>query len=923
MPRRLPHCVFAICLTLLMSTSSARAQTAARPVSAPVTSHPRLWVTQADLPRLRAWAVASNPMYQEGLLALATRAKQYMDENRVPGQDNGGNAYSPYYTEGYAHLFAFLSLVDPDPANRADYAQRARTLLMYVINLADQGAADDQPFRDPNFAVSDRSRWIGVAFPLTVDWIYDSLTASDKSAIRRVFLRWIDENEDSYPNPYYFNHDLPRDPFPVNDPLLLDLDDDHHSALRYAMNNYFMGHARNTGLMALAFDAADDVADPLVTNDATGKLTGYLRYATGSWLYMTDYALRHDNPGGMSAEGFEYMPALGFTLQFLWGLRTAGQDDASVWGPQVVYGDHPFWNGLAESYWRSLPPTPVDNANYGELYQPMWYGDGEHYYLPDHIRMFGPLGLLSALISDTQRLNTARWVQTNLPPGGAAEIYHRARSTEDLTGGILYFLLFDPNAPALTDPRPAGFSAYFAPGQGRLLARTGSEPTARAFDYKLSWVRIDHQHADGNLFGFWRKGEWLTKERTGYGNTVAASDYKNALTVQNEPSVGSANAIYNLHNTRGSQFNLGNTYSDPLFIAHSETPNFVYALGDATALYNSRRDLIFGSPAYTGTAHVSRSIVWLEPDFIALYDRAETTATNRFKRFWLNLPYTPTITGTLADATTPNGQHLFVTTLLPLNATPVVTASDPTLETWALADYDPMQVRLKVEAPGQPQRARFLHVLQGADANAAPAPVTLIQSISGTLFTGAVVSDTALLFPIDLGLVTSAIITTGAPFIGTTYTVTANITRHLITGLRPHGGYTVVTQTVGGAFQITLTPNGVQVFADSGGVLLVDLAGALATAPEIVSAAQATGVVGQPFTYTIAVIGSAPLTYTTSALPAGLGLTGAVINGKPTQIGTTNVTLTATNAAGSSQKQLVINITPLWTDWLYLPMVRR
>jgi hypothetical protein len=33
------------------------------PIPQPVTTHPRLWVTTADLPRLRSWAANSNPMY--------------------------------------------------------------------------------------------------------------------------------------------------------------------------------------------------------------------------------------------------------------------------------------------------------------------------------------------------------------------------------------------------------------------------------------------------------------------------------------------------------------------------------------------------------------------------------------------------------------------------------------------------------------------------------------------------------------------------------------------------------------------------------------------------------------------------------------------------------------------------------------------
>src|SRR5438270_415638 len=81
-----------------------------------------------------------------------------------------------------------------------DRARRARTLLMYVMNLAALGPATGQPFRDPCFAGCDsnRSRASGEGFALTVDWIYPYLSAADKATIRAVFLRWANEY---YSNP--------------------------------------------------------------------------------------------------------------------------------------------------------------------------------------------------------------------------------------------------------------------------------------------------------------------------------------------------------------------------------------------------------------------------------------------------------------------------------------------------------------------------------------------------------------------------------------------------------------------------------------------------------------------------------------------------------------------------------------------------
>ncbi len=107
----------------------------------PVTDHPRLWLQTSDLDRLRSWAVASNPVYQDGLLQVALAARNDMDNGLVPDLDEGGNTWDQYPCEMYAELFAFMSLVDPDPVARADWVQRARTLLMWVMDRAVLGAA--------------------------------------------------------------------------------------------------------------------------------------------------------------------------------------------------------------------------------------------------------------------------------------------------------------------------------------------------------------------------------------------------------------------------------------------------------------------------------------------------------------------------------------------------------------------------------------------------------------------------------------------------------------------------------------------------------------------------------------------------------------------------------------------------------------
>jgi hypothetical protein len=758
----------------------------------PVTTHPRLFVTSADLPRLRSWAAASNPMWANGLNAAAARARQDMDAGRITGQDTGSAySYTPYPAESYAMLFAFLSLVDADEAARADDAKRARSLLMFVIDKAALGVAE-APFREPTFSTSNRSRWWGEGFGLTVDWIYGTLSADDKAKIRKVFLRWADENEKAEITT--MNH-----PEPIgvkNDPqLLADAD-----RVYWSGNNYYTAHMRNLALMSMAFDEADDPG---------GQLRAHLESVTGAWLYVVDALLRKDLRGGLAAEGFEYGPqAHGYIAQTLLALQTAGLDSPKKFGRQTKLACNPHWENSVTAFLHSLAPaaavsTNPDYAFMGPLYQVAWYGDGAKPWGPDYIGVFGPLGVYDQRTNNAARLAKLRWIETNAPPGGAGKLAARASARDFLLEPILYFMLFDPSAPEPPDPRPPLPLGYMDPGLGHVFARTDWGPDASWFTYQLGWSRIDHQHADGNQFALWRKGEWLTKERSGYGVSIGCTDYHNALALENNAPDHNAPGDYtNTEWKRGSQWNYTNDGPGKI-IASSVDPKskYVYALGDATKLYQSTYEKA------TDVTHASRSIVWLPGsggDRVVVYDRASSKTANRFKRFWLNLPASGTVSNRVMTMTTAKGQKLFVSSLLPAAATMTVEPAEPL--NGEPGELDPIKFRLRVEATGGPTNARFLHVLKGADGGASPDAASVVTSSGGTPYEGVAVNGVVVMFPVDIA----------TPFASLTYTAPAGTTAHLVTGLAPGQSYTVAQN--GGT--VTVTPGGDKK-ADAGGVLVV------------------------------------------------------------------------------------------------------
>ncbi|MCA0351155.1 MAG: hypothetical protein LCH85_04095 [Chloroflexi bacterium] len=758
-------------------------------------AHPRLWLTQADLPRLRAWASDTNPMYRDGLKLVAEEAKITMDAGDVPTRDCGSTEYEEFPTEMYAELFAFMSLIDPNEAARADYAQRARTLLMYIINIAAQGPAENDdylcpetqstgypPFRSPRFFTEDsnRARWHGEAFPLVVDWIYPVLSASDKAAIRGVFLRWSDEIVQRA-----YHH--PEPVGVINDPSLIA----DTAQVRWSGNNYFVAHMRNLGMMALAFDANDD---------ANNQLRDYLNNATGAWLYIFDHLTRTDSKGGLLPEGFEYSPqTASYAIQFLLALQTAGKDSC---GTHCKLTENPFWDDFVTSYLHSLSSNPTEDPNHGLVYQPAWYGDAQSYHLVDFINAFGSLGIYDQRTGNAARLAKVRWIETVTPPGGAEGLIERVGNPNDFRDAIIYFMLFDPTAAVASDPRPSLPLDFYAEGMHKIFSRTSWADDTGWFNFSLSWNFIDHQQADGNHFEWFRNGEWLTKARTGYADIaegIASSEFRNLIALENDqPDRDPSDWRIDLWQ-RGSQWNLVPT-GDPTLVAHSLDSRFTYALGDATNLYNSENE------ATTDISHASRSIVWLKPDTIVTYDRGTSQTANRFKRWWLQLPTPATINGNRATMTTAGGQTLNVTSLLPAGATlTAVNIADQQAENTAASD-DPMKVRLRIDAPGNPQDVRFLQILQAANSGVTPANVSLIQASSGN-YAGAQIGSQVVLFPINLDQAFATIEYSTAN--------TANL--QLITGLQPNTGYTI--QRNGN--NVSISQGGSQM-SDSGGVLVIE-----------------------------------------------------------------------------------------------------
>jgi hypothetical protein len=813
-------------------------------VPQPVASHPRLWITPADLPRLQSWAVATNPVYEQGMLPLLAQCVSDFNtqffSNGVPNPvypDLGDSqGYTGLLSEQYMLVFAFNALIDPSPSARRQYAQDAHDLMMYAINQAAAGPLAGAPFRDPTFPIYNRASFTSEAWPLTVDWLYDAtnatgqpiFSAADKATIRTVFLIWAGECLTASTT----GGDSPQVVGAMNSPVLLP----GGNAYRMAANNYYQAHARLMTMMALSLDPADDPS--LDTNSPPAllgnSLRSYILDATGAWLYQ-QFAMFGDPgavesayglpstasvgiaSGGLPPEGMLYGDSVRSIAGELLALKTAGFGDPALSGPQIALAnDAPVWSRFVSGFISSLVPAqqvPPAESYLGPVYEFAGYGDLLRLYAtPDMVSVFGVLSLLDRQNNDLTRLNAERWFAINAVAGGSPSLITRVQDpwTWGVQDSIFLYLLLDPSA-ATTDPRTNYATSFYDPGQGRLVDRTDWTTNATLFDFRCSWESINHQQGDANQFEFYRNGEWLTKGVANYDNNDngQSSDYHNTLTLQNWCSNGIPNGIdWEMPFwTNGSQWPLGINNGDPTTYASVQT-KYDYAFGDTTPLYN-RPDVWSPTDAALNIVEASRSILWLKPDHIVVYDRATSLNTGLFKQFNLSFPTVPTMNGNLITTTTPGGQNLYITSLLPAGATMTPISIVGALTT--VADLEPCQYRLTIQDTNDPVDERFLNVFQGANAGVPPDAATRIQSTGGTPMDGAVVGNTAVLFVVD----------SATPLTGTTYTVPANVTEHYITGCNPNGFYTVSSVSSANGLAVSIVPSASGSQADSAGVLAI------------------------------------------------------------------------------------------------------
>ena len=597
-------------------------------------------------------------------------------------------------------------------------------------------------------------------------------------------------------------------------------------------NNYAEAHFMEMAALGILLDPGDDASitscaastTTICAADGTAKtVAAYGVYAVKGWLYrnFANFEDQHivnaglgladpymcpdvytgttpctgNMSGGFSGEGTGY-GALSMTEMFAgtYALYTAGKLNPAT-DVQASFISSSYWDKMAVSLVHQL--IPLTTGSGGGQYT-AFANDQSFQVFSQQGSLFNEMEPYDALYGSTFRKQIDKWYQYNILYGGYTGYFGRFMGSAPRGGGNI--TLMSPNVLNATnatndsdfgggpqpiqnlyDPRnvatlPLEFeNVSSAGGFYRYYGRTDFTTTATQFQFGCHTAITAHAMPSCGRFDFIRKGEILTTALGGSSNSDAyaqAPEHQNISGYQWLPTfscvnAGSASGICE----QGGMVDQGQGISSSLVLAKSSSATYYYGQTDASGSYNTSQNTCQWCTAAANVNLSQREILWIKPDVIFVYDRAETTSTTSFKRWNMDLQLQPTIAGNVASMTSTGNQKLFVTSLL--SGTLTTSILDLSHEPGA-----PVTYLLKDTAPTAAS-VRMLHIVEGKDAGTATA-ATLVQSTAGTNFDGGVIGTTVVMFKKTLT----------DTFASTTYAASGGTTQY-VTGLAPSTSYAI------------------------------------------------------------------------------------------------------------------------------------
>jgi hypothetical protein len=823
---------------------------------APRTDHPRFVLTSSMLSSLQAKAAGTDPMYQ-AIKTMATNS--YNNDNAIWSWScNGGTGkpssdQSQSWKEGDGYLFAIMSEIAPTATERNQWGCYGHDVFMTMAGYVLSGALD----LSQGNHWSDSARAITLTPDLLMGGGYLSSTA-DLNTTRQYLARIAYEQITDIYNGTLASIGTYNDPY-----QLQESNENSTTGMRAMGNNYTQSRILYLTAAALTFNDTPTDDPPLantcnatryqVCPDGTaGSLHAYWTYVAGGMLYK-DWANLEDpvvaqkaynatfgnlptqpmcntlwhasipcfgqGRGGEPSEGTSYGASLSRLRWAMSAIHNAGYDDPILYGPQISIGTSSYWDlrYVADlNLLTGLSGIPSEKSRWNFLTD----GDTLYYFAyPSNYVSESAILAADSYVGRTDRNAALKWLVMNTAFGmasgtaGACGSYcgfDAELSNDYASDTALDMFIALPAADPVTsnppaDPRQSLPTDWYDAANQHIVVRNGwGTDTNTIFSYYCPNTQIDHEHEYCGGFSVYSDGEYITKGRNefnDYVNEYSAARNQNVPALMNTPTDTSCtyvNGCYWADMTQlGGQFWHG--YQAGLAsLQHSEVPGYVAAIADSTNVYNGGWG---GFGNLNGITHASRSLIYLRgSNQVVYYDRGLSGSNSWGKANYLVATGAPSVNGNTASWLTRSGQQrVFWTSLAPAGSAPTLDAtysgSSHASDDWEIYG------RLKVDA-GNVAAARFLSVLQwGSTASSAPS-ASLIKSISGNSFDGALVGSSLAMF-----------IRTPGSFTGTTYPA-SGATTHYISDLSPNTTYAI--SATGAPTSATTDNAGVLTFTAAG-----------------------------------------------------------------------------------------------------------
>jgi hypothetical protein len=444
------------------------------------------------------------------------------------------------------------------------------TLCRQAVDLV---LSDPEYQLEPTFrtaVASDRARWIGEQVILVYDWCWSSFTAAERQTLRTRWNEYIEVlNGKSWGGP------------------------------GMEANNYYLGYMRNGILWGLATWGENVVGG---TDKAREFLLhGYrTRYLNG-WSAFYQAA----GVGGVTPEGTAYGRALlDYLLVPALSLRNMGEDafarngfarEAPLYAaysltPQITQGT-PFGN-CTSRYWLQFP-----------------FNDDER---------FAECGFEGVRQSDfSNAMKTFAHLRPSTRLGQVGSEFLRLVSGRASPWIEAFFAAAPPTQPFST--LPADYIAY---GSRYFYTRTAwSAPSRSALVLQLGQMTaVGHNHHDAGSFQWWRGGEWVSRESTGYAYSGESVLGYRGLGVADVYEAVAHNTV--LFEGRGAIEGSGGPDGPSNLLALRSDQDFSWAAVDLTATYRDRAQPDPCRYDWPYAERVIREFVFLrELETLLIYDR--------------------------------------------------------------------------------------------------------------------------------------------------------------------------------------------------------------------------------------------------------------------------------------------------------------